>query len=470
MKFKNRFFFINGMIFCFLLATVAVLSADSAATFNAPVQVTPDPGKGYEPSMVVDRFGNIFATAHKENWQLVLGPDPNSPTQTRSMSWAWTSVNGGKTFGNIPGLTTLSLEQHEFGDEGDMALDDADHLYYVDTNVADDTITRWNVTGPGTSYMTIDYTRPLIPSMQLVDDRPWVTAHGDGHVFYIGNEGDKVTYPFGQGQGSGFGPGRYTVYSSYDGGLNFDSRGYTLRDSGWCRPEADHRPGSKYVLVVCGNDGGSNDVYTPNNPKGSLYAYVSSDDGHTFERYNVGSYQSFDNTFSWPTVAIGPDGTFWALYVDAGQLDPTTCGTDPFGVTSCDPTSNRLVLYRSTDNGKTWKSQNITPLLGRYRYGWIALSKDGKRIGIGVYYKPSDATTPWRVYGAIWTPGQKPVLVSLDQQNPVASATSEPPGDYMNSYFNPDGTLNVIWTRTDPPVGGLVNLSRTILFAKSKTK
>jgi hypothetical protein len=151
-------------------------------------------------------------------------------------------------------------------------------------------------------------------------------------------------------------------------------------------------------------------------------------------------------------------------------LDQTTCGTDPFGVTSCDPTSNRIMLYKSTDQGKTWKGQNITSLLGRFRYGWLALSKDGKRLAMGVYYKPADATTKWRVYGAIWTPGQKPTLVSLDQQNPVASATSEPPGDYMNSYFNPDGTLNVIWTRVDPPVGGVVNLNRTILFARSKTR
>src|SRR5436190_4410786 len=231
------------------------------ASFGQPVQVTPDLGYGYEPSLVVDPYGNIFATAHKENWQLVLGPDPNSPTFTRSMSWAWTSVDGGKTFVDIPGLTALSLEQHQFGDEGDMAFDDASHLYYVDTNVVDDTITRWSVTGPGLSNMTLDHTRPLIPSAQLVDDRPWVTAHLDGHVFYLGNEGDKVTYPLGQGTGSGFGPGRYTVYRSTDGGLTFDPLGYTLKDSGWCRPAA--APSSQYVYAVCGNDGGSNDVFTP---------------------------------------------------------------------------------------------------------------------------------------------------------------------------------------------------------------
>src|SRR5260370_3586575 len=110
--------------------------------FGPPVKVTPELGYGYEPTVVVDRFGNIFATAHKENWQLVLAPDINSPTFTRSMSWAWVSVDGGHRFQDIPGLTSLSLEQHQFGDEGDMAFDDVAHLYFVDTNVAYGTVTR----------------------------------------------------------------------------------------------------------------------------------------------------------------------------------------------------------------------------------------------------------------------------------------------------------------------------------------
>lgn len=448
-----------------LLFTAAVWAAPP--TFGPVVQVTTDPGKGYEPAMVVDRYGNIFATAHKENWQLVLGPDPNSPTQTRSMSWAWASVDGGKTFVDIPGLTALSFEQHDFGDEGDMALDDANHLYFVDTNVLDATITAWYVTGNDLRSMTLQHHSPVIPAAQLVDDRPWVTAHGDGHVFYFGNEGDKVTYPLGQGTGSGFGPGRYTIYSSYDGGRHFNSLGYTLRDSGWCRPAADHTPGSPYVYGVCGNDGGSNDVFTANNPKGTLYSYVSADDGHSFERYTIGTYQAFDSTFSWPTVEVAPDGSLWALYVDAGNLDPTTCATDPFGVTTCDPSSNRIMLYHSKDHGKTWSSQNITPQLGRYRYGWLAVSDDGKRLGMGVYYRPADASTPWRVYGAIWSPGQKPTLVSLDEANPVAAPTSEPPGDLMGSRFHPDGTLSVIWTRPDPKVLGVARVSRTIFTARS---
>jgi len=447
-----------------LLTAPRKTEAVGGTPFGPPIKVTPELGYGYEPTVVVDRFGNIFATAHKENWQLVLAPDINSPTYTRSMSWAWVSTDGGHTFDNIPGMTSLSLEQHEFGDEGDMTFDDAGHLYFVDTNVADDTFTRWSVAGPGMQNITLDFTRPVVPSAQFVDDRPWVTAHGNGSVFYLGNEGDKVTYPLGQGTGSGFGPGRYTVYSSYDGGQTFDSIGYTLKDSGWCRPASDHAPGSPYVYAVCGNDGGSNDVYTPNNPKGTLYAYVSANDGHTFERYVVGSYNSTDSTMSWPTVSVSPDGSIWALYVDAATV--TNCGTDITGLTTCDPVTNRLTLYHSTDHGKTWKGQDITPGRGRYEYAWLAVSPDGKKLGVGVYYRPND-TSAWRVYGAVFKPGQKPVLTSLDEFNPVAPASaSSPPGDYMNSYFNPDGTLNVIWTRREFSAG--TTILRSIYFARSQ--
>ena len=158
------------------LAALALFGVSSArgggASFNSPVKVTPDLGFGYEPATVVDGYGNIFVTAHKENWQLALAPDANSPTYTRSMSWVWTSVDGGKSFVDPPGLSSVSIEQHQFGDEGDLAFDDANHLYFVDTNVTDDTIARWHVTGQGLANMSLDFTRPLIPTAQLVDDRP----------------------------------------------------------------------------------------------------------------------------------------------------------------------------------------------------------------------------------------------------------------------------------------------------------
>src|SRR5438270_9173363 len=151
------------MLLTLILLAVPGARGAAGTSFNPPVKVTPDLGFGYEPATVVDGFGNIFVTAHKENWQLALAPDANSPTSTRSMSWVWTSVDGGKSFVDPPGLTSLSIEQHQFGDEGDLAFDDAHHLYFVDTNVTDNTIARWSVTGAGLANMKLDFTRPLIP-------------------------------------------------------------------------------------------------------------------------------------------------------------------------------------------------------------------------------------------------------------------------------------------------------------------
>jgi hypothetical protein len=442
-----------GLIGLALLAGPAG-TALPAASFGPAQKVTPFQGYGYEPAVVVDNYGNIFVTAHKENWQLVLTADVNSPTATRSMSWIWASYDNGVTFGDPPGWTALSLEQHEFGDEGDLALDDAGHLYFVDTNVTDDSITRWSTTGRG--KVAFEFTRPLIPALQPVDDRPWIAAHGDGIVFYLGNEGDKVTYPLGQGTGSGFGPGRYTVYPSYDGGQTFDSFGYTLKDSGWCRPAADHQPGSQYVYVFCTNDGGSDDVVTDVNPVGTLWSYVSADDGHTFSRYKAGEYKALDSTTSWPTVVVAPDGSIWALYVDATALDANN-----------DPVGNRLRLFHSTDHGATWSEQDITPRPGRYEYGWLAISRDGKKLGLGIYYKP-DADAAWRVYGAIWKPGQMPTLTSLDENNPVTAAGApEAPADLMASYFGPDGKLSVVWTRRVFGIDGVATVARDIYFARS---
>jgi hypothetical protein len=407
------------------------LAAAGATQFGGPVLVTPAGGHGYEPAVYTDHYGDIFATAHKENWQLVIAPDLNSPTFTRSMSWAWASSDGGQTWPDLPGLTMLSAEQHDFGDEGDMAVDDADHLYFVDTNVGDVTFTRWSIFGLG--RYSLDMHRPVLPAGEPVDDRPWVAAHGNGHVFYFGNEGDKDTY----------GNGRYTVYQSYDGGTTFNSLGTTLPDSGWCRPATDHTAPYRYVYAFCTND------------EGKLYAYVSSDDGLTFARHDMGTYNAADGTQSWPTGEVAPDGSLWVLYVDGK--------TDANG----DTVSNTLNLYHSTNHGQTWTRRDITPLKGRYHYSWLSVSRDGKKLGVGLYYRP-DNVSDWYVYGSIFGTGAKPSLVRLDPVAVQDKHCAAAPGDLLGSAFNPDGTLNVVWTRnTDPTTCGTVTV-RDIYFARSR--
>jgi hypothetical protein len=402
-------------------------------SWGAPVKVTPANGYGYEPSFIVDGYGNAFATAHKENWQLALAPDANSPTYTRSMSWAWLSIDNGRTWLDPPGLSPASLEQHQVGDEGDMTQDDAGHIYFADTYAGDITLTRWSTNGLGD--VTFDYTRPAVPTPED-DDRPWVIAHGDGHLFYFSNAGNKI-----------LNGGRYTVHASYDGGLTFDSIGVPLPDSGWCRPAADHRPGSQLVYVACTNDGGK------------LYSYVSTDDGRTFRRYDMGTYNNADGTQSWPTVQVAPDGTIWVLYVDSNDVGDG-------GI----PNTNQLYLFRSKDNGRTWSRQEITPVVGRYQYGWLSISADGKTLGLGIYYRPN-AAFPWSVAGTTWNAGGKVNarnFVNLDIDHPVSPADrDEAPADYLGSYFFPDGKLGVIWTRyvlwTDA-----ATLERDIYFARQR--
>ena len=423
------------------VSTVSVSGATQTANlipaagkkWGAPVKVTPDNGYGYEPTLIVDKYGNAFASAHKENWQLALAPDVNSPTATRSMSWMWLSVDNGQHWTDPPGLTALSLEQHEVGDEGDLAMDDAGHIYLVDTYLGDVTLTRWRTDGLG--MVTYEWNRPIIGTPEL-DDRPWITAHGDGHVFYFANHGNKT-----------YNGGRYTVHRSVDGGVTWDSVGVGLPDSGWCRPAADHRPGSKLVYAFCGNDGGK------------LYSYVSTDDGLSFTRYEVGSYNNADSTQSYPLLQVAPDGTLWAVYVDSNNVGDG-------GI----PITNQIYLYKSTNQGKSFTRQEITPVVGRYQYGWLAISADGKKLGLGIYYRPN-ADYPWEMAAMTWAAGAKPdrkSFVSVDKDHPVAPVeAAEPPGDYTGSFFFPDGKLGVVWTRrvlwTDA-----ATIERDIYFARQR--
>jgi hypothetical protein len=437
-----------------IVASFAAVHATAApkpvyTKFGAPVKITPANGYGYEPGVIADKFGNLFATAHKENWQLAVGPDGRAAAQTRSMSWAWWSKDNGKTWQNLP-TGPGDAFSHNFGDEGDMASDDAGWTYMVDTDVTDITFTSWKASGRG--EVGFGAHLPLVGFAEPVDDRPWITAHGDGHVFYFGNEGNKTHPSAGRppvgGDGSDAnGPGRYTVYASSDHGATWDHLGYTLNDSGWCRPAADHGAKAHYVYAVCGND------------KDTVYSFVSADDGKTWKRYTIDSYVPA-TTDSYPSVVVDSKGTIYALHVSKND--------------DADEYREKVKLYTSHDHGVHWTKQDITPKNGSFVYSWLGASPDGKKLGIATYFRAAN-DAPWKVYGGVFTPGRKPVLTSLDDKNPAAPAASDaPPGDFLMANFAPDGHLNVVWTRVvtrldvnDPSGEVPRTIMRDIYFARS---
>lgn len=428
----------------------------SSLAFNAPVKLTVNKYfGGYEPSITVDRFNNIYVTAHKQNHGLVLSPDSQAATQARSQSWLWWSSDG-KTFKDTPGLTPAQEQNAEFGDEGDLAADETGHVYFVDTNVADNSFSRYASTGNG--KLKLEATRPIGPFGEPVDDRPWIAAHGDRVVLYAGNQGDKVSYPAGntgEGFGNGAGPGRYTVYMSYNGGDTFDVRGVTLKDSGWCRPAADHRKGSKTFYMLCTNDGGANDVNENAGDKGfekgSLYSFVSNDDGKTWSRYTMGSYNAKDPWSTYPSVAVAKDGTVYALFVDHATNTKTST----------------MTLYTSKDHGRKWTSKLITTAAdgAAIRYSWLDVAPNGT-LGIAYYYKA--AGKDWYVYAATAKPGATFHPVNAAPSLPLApKSASSAFGDFFQIAFGPDSKLNMAVTVYNSDLA-LAGLNTDIYYIRQK--
>lgn len=438
--------------------SVTTARADAALGFNTPVRLpTYVQCGGYEPSLVVDTYGNVVVTAHKQNHCLAAGPDPAGAVPVRTQSWLWNSTDD-VNFTDMPGLTALGADRLDFGDEGDLARDDSGGLYFVDTKVADNSFTSWKATGLGAITETAQ--TPAMGTAQPVDDRPWITAHGNGVVAYFGNEGDKKSYP-ASAQAPGSGPGRYTVNMSADGGATFDHVGYQLPDSGWCRPAADHAPGSHLLYAVCTNDGGADDTTTfacsPGFKVGQLYSYVSADDGKSWTRHDIRPYNACNPVDSWPSTTVAANGDVYALYLDspdaAGSPGPTGSlpgAGDPLA--SITASSYRLRLFRSTDHGVTWAERDVTPdPTGKYHYAWMDVAADGT-IGV-VYYHSVNASSDWFVEAETASGWSAPFSTARISPQRVSDSALGPLGDFFECAFGPDNRLRVVWTSLTTMVG-----------------
>jgi len=132
-----------GLIAAETPGAAASAGAFSKPLFSKPLRLTEADFGGYEPSIRVDRHGNVVVTAHKTNDTIVVGKDADGPVPVRGASYLWHSGDGGKTFGPLPGLTAVRENSLWPAAEGDLAVDGADHLYFVDTYAGDNAISRW---------------------------------------------------------------------------------------------------------------------------------------------------------------------------------------------------------------------------------------------------------------------------------------------------------------------------------------
>jgi hypothetical protein len=297
---------------------------------------------------------------------------------------------------------------------------------------------------------------------------------------YAGNEGDKDSYNVGSTSAGCAGPvappapgqpaagGRYSVFLSHDAGATFDPVGCTLPDSGWCRPAADHSAGSQYLYMFCTNDARADDnVNNPGDPgftAGTLWSYVSADDGKTWKRYKAGTYNSdlpsganTSGDITWPAVTVASNGYVYALFANPTSVNQVKTGTI-------------LNLYRSTDHGKTWNVQNVTPPNpGLIRYSWMSVAGDGHTVGIG-YFTHQTVNGNWHVFAGTSPRFGSPVKYTLVDPVEVAPTGDFAFGDFFEVGFDSVGRLDVVYTRCTDLVAGNATtdcLNSDVYFART---
>jgi hypothetical protein len=318
-------------------------------------------------------MGNMQVTAHKDLawggegapvWPIAGAEsglwyacsDGDSTSWDYWASWFWISTNNGSNwthgdgFGPTPGnmLTAnyLAGGSECLGDEGDIAVDANDVIYYLDTTLEDN---WWHRSTEGGANYQMGSCQRM--NTMAADDRPWVAAQGDGIIHYLGNSGASPPE-------CSLDSGRYWYYHSEDGG-DFFSQCYSM-PGGWSTISSQkHGP---YVFVAQ-EDADTN--------SGTVHIRISDDYGR-----GTGPGPS-DGSWAAP-VDLGPrfgncpEGYPVVNNNEAGTV-AVVWGDCPNGGTG--PWALRVAV--SYDNGTNWSSWNATPFeRGINMYPFVSISED----------------------------------------------------------------------------------------------
>ncbi len=406
---------------------------------------------GLEPSLIVDRSDRVWVTAHKTYHGVAISPDDTAATRFRSASWLWTSPDG-KKFSSPPGATALQEQNLLFGDEGDLALDAAGNVYFIDLAVVGNTFSSWSVNASG--QPTLRHSAAYSGASTGSDDRPFVGAGGDGKVLALSNSLTSMGAPT-------------QLFTSTDHGRTF-SEPYAIADSKFCRPiVSSKRPAS--AAAVCTTAGGP-----------GLFAMVSRDGGRNWIRRDVDADLDVSTIYvEFISTSEGPDGTWRALY------NAQTLGADP--KLDADPVASalyggkvpvttRLLMYTSRDQGLTWTKRDVTPESGIWAQASISTARNGA-LGVAGYYR-RDIDSNWQFRAAVFQPGARKIISREISPGLITGLAIEPgpPGEFTQAAFGRDNKLRVTFAvrefnQTEPLArdgGGKFAGSSQIFFAQQR--
>ncbi len=334
-------------------------------------------GIGYEPSLSIDSQGNLFVTAHKDlRWGGEGNPfapiiggnldtwyacqDGEMTSWDYWASWFWISNDGGKTWGHgenfnpTPGNLGNSVVGSAagagsecLGDEGDIAVDANDVVYYLDTTLEDN---WWHMfEDGGTTYISPSVCERM--QTMAADDRPWVTAQGDGIIHYLGNSGASPPECSGD-------VGRYWYYHSETGRAPF-SQCYAM-PGGWSTISAqNHGP---YVFVAQEDaDSSTGIVHVRISDEYGRGTGPSPSDGTWQEPVDVGPREG-NCPEGYPVVNNNEGGMVVVVWADC-----------PNGNTG----AWEMRVAVSYDNGSSWQSWNATAFeRGIQMYPFVSITED----------------------------------------------------------------------------------------------
>ena len=385
---------------------------------SEPVVLTVE-GPGFEPSIDVAPDGTVYAAAAKT-------ARPNEGT--RLASWLWHSTDGGATFRDLP--SPAGVHRLMFGFEGDTAVDARGRFYFSDTWLPDNAIHRWS---PGSGRPAWDFSRPVQGTTAALDDRPWLSAHGDGVVYLLSNNGPAVPSAGGLLRGDA-GASRIHVFVSQDGGLTW-SLGHGFPASRFCQVAASPADDAT-AYVVCDEAEG----------KGApVRVWRSGDRGATWTDAFVAEH-AIGTGFLSPTVAVDAAGRPYAAWQDervdwSGLQDTDWAGEAP----------GRLHVARPLGAAGAWETLDVTPFPGRF--GMLhACAGSAGRLAL-TFYATFDLAvtdeTEWRAYALLTqhADAAAPSWTLTPLLDEPASVGRWPPFDLFQCAVGPDDAVHAVVQR-----------------------